>query len=149
MTKLTDLPTKQELEVIFRIRTVIKEKEPILFRELRDTQSDTKGSQCLDYFQSLSCAAYGLSKFKSMMYYLFVTAKLGQNGKTEFIKSMSDFLLSRYYIRDHREIQEGLACNIKFDDVDEAIRWIMAYRITKSHMQKKVSAYNKITDKSI
>lgn len=135
----TQLPGKEEMSKILAIRSSLQNKEHILFRLVKDAQSEHSTSQdCLDYFQTVANAVHGISKLKSLTYYLYLSINVKDTEKGEFIKSLSGFLVRAYFIRSSAEIHQNLNPSIRFDNVDEGIRWVLAYRVAKAIITQRI-----------
>jgi len=135
----TQLPDSLEIARILAIRSSLQNKEHILFRLVKDTQSEHTSSQdCLDYFQTVANAVHGVSKLKSLTYYLYLNVNLKDSDKGEFIKSLAGYLVRGYFIRSHVEADQNLNTYLRFDNVDEGIRWVLAYRLAKAIVTQRI-----------
>jgi hypothetical protein len=139
MSRFTYKPKLAEMQNIFRLRSLIKEKEPILYRELQDMLEDRqKSKDALDEFMIVSGAVYGLSRFKAMMYYYYIVTKVDISSRSDIIRMLSEYLISNVYLRDAKELRENLASNIKFDSIEDGIRWILAYRTSRALVEQRM-----------
>jgi hypothetical protein len=135
----TQLPSKEEMAKILSLRSSLQSKEHLLFRLIKDVQSEQKTSQdCLDYFQTVANAVHGISKLKSLTYYLYLSVNTKDSNKGEFIKSLSNYLIQGYFIRSTAESNQGLNNNTRFDNVGEGIRWVLAYRVAKAIITERI-----------
>ena len=133
MAYLTDIPTPEELIKIITIRRQLLNHEFILYRELRDIQSEYPlHEDRLKSFQLIANALTNVSSFKATLYYYFITLKV-DNYTAGGLKSISDYLIQNYYIHSVADMSRSPMSTSRFYNVEDGTRWILAYRVTVAY----------------
>jgi len=125
---LIDTPNKFEIKNILKRRRNITKYHSKLYRKLLDLTGCSKNNNELsDKFTRWCKLQYQLEPFDSLLYMYFIRCKV--DVKDSYMKSIINWLDDNHYIYNYN-IKE-LDFYDRFDTEEDAIKWIIAYRVTR------------------
>ena len=128
--KLLDIPTINEITNILLRRDSISKYHTKLYRKLNDIIGYTPSSNnIINKFIIWASGRFNISNLSILMYYMYI--------KNEINISSIDLLPICKFIKENnlvynKEIEE-FDYYSRFNSMNDAIRWILAYRISRFH----------------
>jgi len=138
MTDYLRTPTDDEVGKVLKKRDVLFSHHKILFRKINDLRGalNSDKDKVIDAFTSWCKTKYDIQPYDSILYYFYTLTR------TQKVLTYCDEIRRFLYYGEYFHRLNGMDFNSrKFNNFDEALKWILAYRATQIYLIGKLSDY--------
>ncbi len=137
--KLTSIPSKFEIRKIIKRRRLLIKFHSQLYRKLLDlTGCNDNKQDIIDKYIRWCKLHFGIEPFNAILYMFYVRCKINSNDSV--MKLIIDWLEDKHFIYNYH-IKEFDFYD-RFDSGEEALKWIISYRVTRLYFMNNFKDKN-------